>query len=132
MRPIFVLGLLSAALLSSGGLSQPPAKFGKAPVSGNAVIRARAGKSEIVITTTLSNQLVRKRVRIGHGKFAQVLDCEVTFTLPPDEKHNFAQFEALTGYMPAELRNFWMFDAGAGKLLPLSDGPGEQAHPVVL
>ena len=34
-------------------------------------------------TTTLSQHFLTKRVRIGRGKFPQMLDYEVTFTTPP-------------------------------------------------
>jgi hypothetical protein len=34
--------------------------------------------------------------------------------------------------MPADFSRFWAFDAAEGKLVPLSDGPGEQPLPVVL
>lgn len=82
--------------------------------------------------TRLSNHLLSKRVRIGVPGLPQVLDYRVTFTLPADEKHTLAQFEALTGYMPPGFDTFWTWDASSGKLLPLGDGPGEQPAPVVL
>ena len=34
--------------------------------------------------------------------------------------------------MPAEFSRFWKFNPKSGELEPLSDGPGEQALPVVL
>jgi hypothetical protein len=80
----------------------------------------------------LSRHTLSKRVRIGYGKLANVVDYQVTFNVPPDERHHFAQFEALTGYMPAEFREFWKFIPATGKLEKLDDGPGEQAFPVVL
>lgn len=80
----------------------------------------------------LSNHLVAKHVRIGSGEQANVIDYEVTFTVPEGERHTFAQFEALTGYMPAEFRRFWKFLPRANTLEPLDDGPGEQEFPVVL
>jgi hypothetical protein len=79
----------------------------------------------------LSEHRVAKRVQIGRGSLANVIDYEVTFTVPEDEKHTYAQFEALTGYMPAEFSEFWKFQRQTGKLEPLDDGPGEQAFPVV-
>lgn len=79
----------------------------------------------------LSDHLLAKRVRIGYKNFAQVVDYEVTFTVPKGEKHNYAQFEALTGYMPAEFEVFWKLLPGSGKLEELDDGPGEQGLPVV-
>lgn len=82
--------------------------------------------------TTLSNHLLTKRVRIGLPELPHVVLFDVTFTLPIDEQHSFAQFEALTGYMPDAFRSFSTFRPTSGDLLPLSDGPGEQAFPVVL
>ncbi|MFO0945174.1 MAG: hypothetical protein U1D30_04390 [Planctomycetota bacterium] len=79
----------------------------------------------------LSDHLVEKRVHIGHGTHANILEYEVMFTVP-GERHTFAQFEALTGYMPAEFQRFWKFSPDSQKLEPLDDGPGEQPFPVVL
>lgn len=80
----------------------------------------------------LSNHRIAKRVRIGHGDLANVLEYDVTFTVPPGEQHTYAQFEALTGYMPADFAKFWKFTPATGLLEPLDDGPGEQSQPVVL
>lgn len=80
----------------------------------------------------LSNHLVSKKVRIGYQDLDQVLDYRVTFTVPREEHHTFAQFEALTGYMPAEFETFWKLNPKTGKLQPLDDGPGEQNFPVIL
>jgi hypothetical protein len=80
----------------------------------------------------LSNHLITKRVHIGHRSLPHAIEYDVTFTVPRGERHTFAQFEAVTGYMPAEFARFWKYDAGSGTLKPLSDGPGEQEHPVVL
>lgn len=79
----------------------------------------------------LSQHIVSKRVRIGYERLANVIDYEVTFTVPEGERHNFAQFEALTGYMPPEFSHFWKFIPATGKLEKLDDGPGEQQHPVI-
>ncbi len=80
--------------------------------------------------TTLSEHVLTKEVRIGRPGRANVLDYTVTFTLPAEEPHWGAQFEALTGYMPAEFARFWQLDPATKKLVPLSDGPGEQRQPV--
>lgn len=80
----------------------------------------------------LSDHLVTKRVRIGYEKLANVLEYAVTFAVPKGERHTYAQFEALTGYMPAGFGRFWKFRPDTGELETLSDGPGEQEHPVVL
>jgi len=79
----------------------------------------------------LSEHLVAKRVRIGYKKLANVIEYEVTFTVPKGERHNYAQFEALTGYMPPEFGRFWKFQLESGKLEELDDGPGEQECPVI-
>jgi hypothetical protein len=79
----------------------------------------------------LSDHIVTKRVRIGHKNLANVIEYDVTFTVPEGERHHYAQFEALTGYMPSEFNRFWILRPGLDKLEPLSDGPGEQEFPVV-
>ena len=80
----------------------------------------------------LSDHLLTKRVRIGYKQLANVIDYDVSFMVPPGERHNLAQFEALTGYMPPEFSEFYIFRPASGELEHLSDGPGEQAFPVVL
>jgi hypothetical protein len=75
-------------------------------------------------TAALSGVILAKKVRIA----GNVLEYTVTFTVP--ETHPYGQFEALTGYMPPEFSKFLVFDKGETR--PLSDGPGEQALPVIL
>jgi hypothetical protein len=82
--------------------------------------------------TPLSDHLVTKRIRLGAHDDPHVIRYDVTFSIPVGESHQLAQFEALTGYMPAEFETFWAFDVEQRKLLPLDDGPGEQSRPVVL
>lgn len=79
----------------------------------------------------LSDHYLAKRVTIGYKTFAHALEYRVTF-LVPNEKHTYAQFEAVTGYMPPAFGTFLRFDPKAGKLRPLTDDPGEQPDPVVL
>lgn len=83
-------------------------------------------------TTVLSQHLVEKRVHIGHKDQSNVIEYKVTFTIPDGEHHTYAQFEALTGYMPPEFNRFWKFLPKTGKLEALDAGPGEQNYPVVL
>ena len=83
-------------------------------------------------TAVLSDHLLTKRVRVGWRDLPHVLDYRVTFSVPVGERHTYAQFEAVTGYLPPEFERFWKYDPAAGKLEPLTDGPGEQAWPVVL
>lgn len=83
-------------------------------------------------TTTLSNHFVTKRVQIGMPERSHVVRFDVTFSVPIGERHSFAQFEALTGYMPEDFRAFWFFRPQTGELESLTDGPGEQPFPVVL
>ena len=80
----------------------------------------------------LSDHLLAKRVHIGHKGLPHAIEYDVTFTVPKGERHTFAQFEAVTGYMPEEFGTFWKYDAAAGKLRGLDAGPGEQKDPVVL
>lgn len=79
----------------------------------------------------LSDHRLTKRVVIGHKQFPHAIEYDVTFTIPPAEKHTLAQFEALTGYMPSEFEKFWTFDPETGDMRSLDDGPGEQPKPVV-
>ena len=83
-------------------------------------------------TNALSGHVVSKRVRIGVGAASNVIEYLATFSVPTNERATIAQFEALTGYMPAEFSAFWRFDREAQRLVALDDGPGEQADPVVL
>lgn len=82
-------------------------------------------------TAALSDHYLAKRVAIGYAGLPHAVEYRVTFLVPTGEAHAFAQFEAVTGYMPPAFGTFLRFDAAAGKLKPLSDGPGEQPDPVV-
>lgn len=126
---------------------------GAGPVSSSRLLRLRAHGREISTTTrmafwlapgeksaghparnreVLSGHLLRKHVVIGYQHLANVIQYEVTFTVPEKEFHTYAQFEGLTGYMPAEFANFWRYRPSSGELEVLDDGPGEQSFPVVL
>ena len=83
-------------------------------------------------STTLSNHLLTKRVQIGWRDLPNVITYDVTFGLPINEAHRYAQFEVVTGYMPPEFEQFLKFNPESGEFEPLSDGPGEQPWPVVL
>ena len=61
-----------------------------------------------------------------------VIQYDVSFSVPIGEAHTYAQFEAVTGYMPAEFSRFLKYNATTKTLEALTDGPGEQAWPVVL
>jgi len=80
----------------------------------------------------LSDHLLTKRVKIGRPGLPHAIEYDVTFTLPAGEKHTYAQFEAVTGYMPPAFSRFWTFDPATGEVARLDDGPGEQAKPVIL
>ena len=83
-------------------------------------------------TTELSNHFLQKRVRFGFMGMEQVLDYRVTFSMPEKEGHTYAQFEALTGYMPWEFQQFLRWNPEQKKLVPLDKQSGEQPFPVVL
>lgn len=80
----------------------------------------------------LSEHLLTKRVQIGVKGMPNVLQYDVTFQTPIGEHHTYAQFEAVTGYMPEAFSRFWCYDAVTGRAEPLTDGPGEQSRPVIL
>jgi hypothetical protein len=127
-------------------------KDGAGPTSSSKLLRLRADGAELETTVqmafwlapgekseghpalntkVLSDHLVTKHVRIGYKDWPHAVDYRVTFTVPAGGKHTFAQFEALTGYMPPAFSAFWKLDAG-GELWPLERGQGEQSLPVVL
>ncbi|MCG6154531.1 hypothetical protein [Rubinisphaera margarita] len=81
--------------------------------------------------TALSNHTLTKRVQIGLAGLPQVIQYDVTFGLPIDEMHQFAQFEVVTGYMPFDFELFRTFNLETEVVEPLSAGPGEQRHPVI-
>lgn len=83
-------------------------------------------------TNTLSDYVLTKDVAIGFGRWPQALDYRVTFSLPTNAPHRSAQFESLTGYLPAEFNAFYEFNPQTKKLQPLSHAPGEIKNPVVL
>lgn len=83
-------------------------------------------------TTAVSDHLLTKRVTIGYRDLPNVIQYDVTFGVPVGEQHTFAQFEVVTGYMPAEFQSFWCYHTGTRELVALSDGPGEQPFPVIL
>lgn len=74
--------------------------------------------------------LLKKRVHVGHGALPNVLEYDLTITTPRD--HQQAAFELITGYMPPEFALFLGYDVEQGHVMPISDGPGEQAFPVIL
>ena len=125
---------------------------GAGPKSSSKLLRLRAYGNELETTTqmafwlapgetseaqpalnksVLSDHLVRKHVKIGYRDLPHVIQYDVVFTVPLGETHRYAQFEALTGYMPAEFGAFWAYDLATGNFQSLDDGPGEQPLPVV-
>ena len=91
----------------------------------------KSGPNVAKNATVLSDHLLTKRVRIGHGNLPNVISYDVSFGLPVGERHTLAVFEVLTGYMPPEFSRFLAFNPQSGEVEPLSDGPGEIARPVV-
>lgn len=82
-------------------------------------------------TAKLSNHLLTKRVTIGFQDLPNVIQYNVTFGVPVGERHNYGQFEAVTGYMPPKFSQFLALNLATGRTERLSNGPGEQRHPVV-
>lgn len=128
-------------------------KDGAGPTSSSKLLKIETNEAELRTTTqmafwlapgeessghparnrsVLSNHFVSKQVRIGYKSWPNAIEYVVTFEVPGDEKHTYAQFEAVTGYMPPEFSRFWKFDPASSELKPLDDGPGEQKFPVVL
>ncbi len=82
-------------------------------------------------TKVLSDVTLEKRVHLGYRDMPNVIDYSVVFHLPLSERHQYAQWEALTGYMPEEFSEFFAFDTERRVRVPLNDEPGEQSLPVI-
>lgn len=72
----------------------------------------------------LSDHILTKTVTIGHDASDHIIQYDVQFCVP--ENHSYGQFEALTGYMPAEFSRFYELigstlkeDADAGPYNPV-------------
>jgi len=81
--------------------------------------------------TALSNHQLSKQVHIGWKHLPHAIRYETTYHIADNEPHRYAQFEALTGYMPEHFNQFLTWDPNQNQLNPLDDGPGEQPLPVV-
>jgi hypothetical protein len=77
-----------------------------------------------------SNHVIRKYLTVGYGG-RNVTEHRIAFEIPAAETHSMGQFEILTGYMPPTFRTFRSYDPAARSFALLTDGPGEQALPVV-
>ena len=82
-------------------------------------------------TGVRSEVTLSKKVSLGAFGVSNLIRHHVTFNLPDDIDYTYHQFEALTGYMPAEFSVFRTWNPETGALLPLSRGPGEQPLPVI-
>ena len=77
-----------------------------------------------------SAHVLRKYVTVGVLD-RNIIEHRIAFEIPAAETHTSGQFEILTGYMPAEFSWFKTFDPATGIETQLSDGPGEQALPII-
>nr|WRX36716.1 hypothetical protein [uncultured bacterium] len=82
-------------------------------------------------TGVLSEITLSKEVALGVFGVSNLIRHDVTFKMPGSIDYTYHQFEALTGYMPAEFSVFRTWNPKTGGLRPLSDGPGEQPLPVI-
>jgi hypothetical protein len=131
------------------------AKDGTGPTSSSRLVRSGAGSDTLHTTIEMAywlapgtpyhqacgshadfqqakNETVRsmdrliKRVKIEKD----VIRFDITFVTR--ENHQSATFEVLTGYMPPEFSEFFVYDPAKHEVMPISDGPGEQTMPVIL
>lgn len=65
--------------------------------------------------TSLSNHVVKKRIGIGFQKWPNVIDYQVTFTVPDGEKYYSAQYIPFMGHMPSEFNKNWQYQQGKWK-----------------
>lgn len=78
-----------------------------------------------------SDHIHRKYVQAGLPGNPTAIFYGVSFEVPPGEIFSIGQFEILTGYMPSRFTKFYTFNPATGELNDLSDGPGEQALPII-
>ncbi|MEP6755494.1 MAG: hypothetical protein ABJA67_08340 [Chthonomonadales bacterium] len=83
-------------------------------------------------TSPVSAHLLKKSVEIGIKGFPNVIRYEITFTVPGNENIAFRQFEALTGYMPAEFDKFTILKPAGSMEVPTTTPNGEQSNPVIV
>ena len=123
-------------------------KDGAGPKSTSRLLELKAGKNELTTRTQmafwlapgeksqkfpalndkpLSQHTVSKRVAIGYGNFPNVLNYRVTFDGPETEAHTYAQYEALTGYMPQEFSEFRTWTPWTGSSPSSTTGPASSA-----
>ncbi len=91
----------------------------------------QSGGRDAINRSRLSEHRVRKQIHIGYRQFPNVIDYRVTFSVPDTERHTYAQFEALTGYMPSQFSRFETIHPDDGVLQAIDDGPGEQSLPLI-
>ncbi|RLS57684.1 MAG: hypothetical protein DWH94_06585 [Planctomycetota bacterium] len=92
---------------------------------------AKSGNHAALNSTVVSNHLLTKHLHLGEPDFEHAIRYAVTYTLPANEHHRRATFEAITGYMPFEFSSFHRLLPNDGSLEAIDAGPGEQAHPIV-
>ncbi|MGC1466758.1 MAG: hypothetical protein WA792_13595 [Pseudolabrys sp.] len=85
---------------------------------------------EAANSRALSDHELIKTVTLGAHGLPNVIEHAVTFRVPAN--YDSAVFEALTAYLPAGFSKFWTYDPAGGRLVPLSEGPGEQPLPVII
>jgi hypothetical protein len=90
---------------------------------------AACGAAQNDLPTALSSTALEKTVRFLPS-FENVLEHRISFEMARARK--LAQFEVLTAYGPQRFASFYTCNPAGAVLRPLSDGPGEQALPVVL
>ncbi|MHB8843712.1 MAG: hypothetical protein ACYC7L_03100 [Nitrospirota bacterium] len=73
--------------------------------------------------------LLRKKVTIGFSNVKNILDYEVTYTVP--ESHRSAVFEAVTVYTPKHYSKRLLYDPAIGMIAHTAI-QGEQSLPVIL
>jgi hypothetical protein len=92
----------------------------------------RSDGKPAINNTILSDHRFHKTITLHDNNDPRRIRYRIALTIPPTEKHTLAQFEAVTGYMPAKFNVFEAFDSATETLSRISVGPGEQPKPVVL
>lgn len=122
-----------ASIFTDGGLPNPSSSQVMNYVADDATLatEVRMAFWNPVAGQRTSNYIHRKWVQAGLPGRPRVVAYAVDFEIPPGAVHSIAQLELLTGYMPPRFNKFLALNLATGGLSDLSDGPGEQPHPII-
>lgn len=80
----------------------------------------------------LSSHTMNKQISVGAYGIKNVILHQLQHNVPSGAIYAHGQFEVLTGYMPPSFSVFKIYNPATDSLSAISDGPGEQKHPIII